>query len=633
MKNAFKAARDLFRLTGASLVLFLIVFGLIRDLVFLPVLGKLWDLVLMTTPDGYLTAGNLLSTLGKSPWVLLAAIVLLAAVVVIYIWQLSACILGAGYAMQGKHPALKDLLKVSFIQTREEFKRTNWVFPVYVLILLPLANVYVSNDLIGSFSMPEYIGEYIELRPVLLAAVTALFLGIAYLMFRWFYLLPSFVLGTGDFRTARLESLKMTEKGWLKNGIRIALYNLVEALRLGLLPLVLIMLPVFLCYVGTAKLEFASQIFNIIGRVIGLEVVSSITGTFVSISVMCYLVANYRKRKEEMGEDPNFDLPELPQRESMFRSVTKMLVVLSIGLSVLISGTYLAVVYGAKENRGIIAEIFGSTEIIAHKGYSSKAPENTMPAFELADQSNSVDMIELDVWSTKDGIPVVIHNDTITEATGIKKYIYDCTYEELQNYPAVYNMDPVLFMDTRIPSLEEVLATYCASTPILIEIKGYPQDPELPAKIVDLVHRYDLKKECRIHSGEYDALRKVKEIDPDIPCGMILIAAIGGIYNMPYADFFSIEHSLITQGVINGLHRHGKELYAWTVNYPENADRLKFSGVDALITDYPDDIDLYVADTNDLLQDAWLKEIESLLVNLFDDGSEQQPKSIRDADV
>jgi len=632
MKNAFKAARDLFRSTGASLVLFLIVFGLIRDLVFLPVLGKIWSLVLMTTPDGYLTAGNLLSTLVRSPWVLLAAAVLLAAVVVIYIWQLSACILGAGYAMQGKKPALKDLLKVSFEQTRTEFKRTNWVFPVYVLVLLPLANVYVSNDLIGSFSMPEYIGEYIELRPVLLTAVIVLFLGITYLMFRWYYLLPSFVLGTADFREARLESLKMTRKRWIKNGIRMVLYNIVEGLRIGLLPLVLIMLPVFLCYMRTAGLEFASQIFNIIGRVIGLDVVSSITGTFVSISVMCYLVSDYRKRKEELGLDPHFDLPELPQRESRFRSVTKMLAILSIGLSLLISGTYLAIVYGAKENRSIIAEVFDSTEIIAHKGYSSRAPENTMPAFELADESESVDMIELDVWSTKDGIPVVIHNDTITEATGINKNIYDCTYEELQDYPAAYNKDPEKFKDARIPSLEEVLATYCTSTPILIEIKGYPQDPELPAKIVDLVHKYDLKKECRIHSGEYDALKAVKEIDPDIPCGMILIAAVGGIYNMPYADFFSIEHSLITQGVINGLHRHGKELYAWTVNYPENADRLKFSGVDALITDYPDDINVYVADTNDLLQAAWLKELESVLTELFDDGS-GQPKSIRDADV
>jgi len=633
MKNAFKAARDLFRLTGASLVLFLIVFGLIRDLVFLPVLGKLWSLVLMTTPDGYLTAGNLLSTLVRSPWVLLAAIVLLAGVVVIYIWQLSACILGAGYAMQGKHPALKDLLKVSFEQTRTEFKRTNWVFPVYVLVLLPLANVYVSNDLIGSFSIPEYIVEYIELRPVLLAAVTALFLGIAYLMARWFYLLPSFVLGTADFRDARLESLKMTEKGWLKNAVRMVFYNLVEGIRLGLLPLILIMLPVYGCYLATARMEFAARIFNIIGRVIGFDVVSSITGTFVSISVMCYLVANYRKRKEEMGLEASFELPGLPERESRFRSVPKMLAVLSVGLSVLISGTYLAVVYGAKDNRSIIAEIFDSTEIIAHKGYSSKAPENTMPAFELADKSRTVDMIELDVWSTRDGIPVVIHNDTITEATGIRKYVYDCTYEELQNYPAVYNKDPVIFMDARIPSLEDVLAAYCTSTPILIEIKGYPQDPELPAKIVDLVHKYDLKKECQIHSGEYEALKKVKEIDRDIPCGMILIAAIGGIYNMPYADFFSIEHSLITQGTVNGLHRHGKAIYAWTVNYPENADRLKFTGVDALITDYPDDINIFVADTNDLLEDAWIKEIESVLNNLFDDGSEQQSKNVRDADV
>lgn len=56
-----------------------------------------------------------------------------------------------------------------------------------------------------------------------------------------------------------------------------------------------------------------------------------------------------------------------------------------------------------------------------------------MDAFELADQSASADFIELDVWSSKDGIPVVIHNETIMAATGKPGNVYDYTYEELQD--------------------------------------------------------------------------------------------------------------------------------------------------------------------------------------------------------
>ena len=228
--------------------------------------------------------------------------------------------------------------------------------------------------------------------------------------------------------------------------------------------------------------------------------------------------------------------------------------------------------------------------IVAHKGYSSQAPENTMDAFSLADRSENVNYIELDVWTSKDGIPVVIHNESIKAATGIEGNIFDFTYEELQEFPAVYLMTKEKFPDARIPSLEEVIAAYAATTPLLIEIKGYPKDPELPAKVVALMEQYQCTDTSMVQSGDYAVLRAVKLCNPTIRCGLIQAIVTGDCYDLPYVDFLSVEHSFVTSQMIDQLHRRGKQLFVWTVNYEESVSKLLTLGIDGVITDYPDKI-------------------------------------------
>jgi len=228
--------------------------------------------------------------------------------------------------------------------------------------------------------------------------------------------------------------------------------------------------------------------------------------------------------------------------------------------------------------------------IVAHKGYSSKAPENTMDAFELADQTENANLIELDVWSTKDGIPVVVHNESIKAATGVDAFVYDYTYEELRQMPAPYSMSAEDFPDARIPSLEDVIATYADTTPLLIEIKGYKKDEELPAKIVALMEKYNCIDRSMIHSGDYAALRAVKLCNPNIKCGLIQAIVTGDCYDLPYVDFLSVEHSFVTTQMVNQLHNRGKKIYVWTVNRNDYISKLKALNVDGYITDYPDAI-------------------------------------------
>ncbi len=615
-RESMKESGKIYRKTGIPLFALLILFGLARDYIFFPLMGKAWGLALSTTPDGFISNSNIITALVKSPWIIPIGAALVIVYALLSLWQITAIIVGIAYTRSGENVRLGDLIKISFVQLQGNFKPRNWMIIVYSLIIIPMTNIYMTNDILSAFIIPEYIQDFIRSKTWLAVLCLIIVIFIVYIALRWLFLLPAFVLKKKDFKYAKAESKTITSKVWLKNGINCFIYSFIELIRISIIPLILIMLPVTVCYLFMHGFRYASSLFNTIGLTIGLEMVKNVTGSLVGISIICFIVELYFSGLAKHGIDTGIILPKpadaKPGRISFYTLCKICIGVFAIALAVF----YISTVSLAQTNSSFILEIFGKTDIIAHKGYSSKAPENTMPAFELADKCKQADYIELDVWSTKDGIPVVIHNSTIMDATGVDEYVYNCTYAELRKLPAPYNMSAKKFRNARIPSLEDVIKKYAHSTPLLIEIKGFEQDPQLPAKIVNLMKKYKCEDTSMIHSGNYKALEAVKMIDPDIQCGLILAVVTGSFYDLPYADFFSIEHTFVNRSTVSNLHKRDKKLYAWTVNYSESADALKFTGVDGLITDYPEDIIDYYTDTNDLVNNV----IHNKVVKILDDS-------------
>jgi glycerophosphoryl diester phosphodiesterase len=112
--------------------------------------------------------------------------------------------------------------------------------------------------------------------------------------------------------------------------------------------------------------------------------------------------------------------------------------------------------------------------IIAHRGASGSAPENTLAAIELA-IANKADMIEIDIHQTKDGKLVVIHDDKLDRTTTGKGKINELTLEEIKKHDAGswFNTS---FSNEKVPELKEVLELINGKCKLLIEIKGKPSD-------------------------------------------------------------------------------------------------------------------------------------------------------------
>lgn len=242
---------------------------------------------------------------------------------------------------------------------------------------------------------------------------------------------------------------------------------------------------------------------------------------------------------------------------------------------------------------GFIPPIFVSENkplIIAHRGASAHAPENTLPAFDLAIRHNA-DAIEVDVRRTKDQIPVALHDASLLRVTGADCLVADITFRQLSRLSIRSDNSS----HASAVSLENVLNFCKNKVPLHLDLKI----PGSEQQIVSLIQKYDLSGQCRIISSDPSVLQHIKELDPQITT-VLLIPSFHSLsiclcetlcYRAPQPaddiDCYSVKSRLLTASFVRIMHKNRKQIYAWTVNSKAELIRMKRLGVDAVITDDP----------------------------------------------
>ena len=152
--------------------------------------------------------------------------------------------------------------------------------------------------------------------------------------------------------------------------------------------------------------------------------------------------AAYYKRKEELG-DPLLRYTDPPHFFHRY-PILKVLIVGICAVSI-----FFSVPRRYAQIRWMLNTDYGTPMIMAHRGYSSMAPENTLPAFKMCiDEDFSA--AELDVQLLKDGTLIVLHDDNLLRTTGVNKNVWEVTYDEIKDLDngSFFNEE---FADTRIP--------------------------------------------------------------------------------------------------------------------------------------------------------------------------------------
>jgi glycerophosphoryl diester phosphodiesterase len=236
-------------------------------------------------------------------------------------------------------------------------------------------------------------------------------------------------------------------------------------------------------------------------------------------------------------------------------------------------------------------------EIIAHRGASRSAPENTLPAFRLAWRQGA-DVAELDIHLSRDGRVVVIHDATTRRTGGLDRKVCDLTLAELRALD-FGRWKGAKWAGARIPTLEEVAQTVPAGKRLLIEIKCGPEIiPEL-RKTLDRSGKSD--RQFILQSFSLPTMKAVKRKLPDIEAGWLC-----GLKQPTAPEAAAEADALIRQAAeagMNGLHLRGSPFMSarmvenvksahlkfrvWTVDSAPVARRLAGLGIDGIITNRP----------------------------------------------
>jgi glycerophosphoryl diester phosphodiesterase len=236
--------------------------------------------------------------------------------------------------------------------------------------------------------------------------------------------------------------------------------------------------------------------------------------------------------------------------------------------------------------------------LIAHRGESYDAPENTLASVNLAWERNA-DAVEIDVHQSKDNEIVVIHDSNTRKTGGIKGEVREQTLEELRILD-VGKYKGEHWARERIPTLSEVLETVPRGKRLFVEIKCGPEImPQLKTTLkrallspeqvtfigLELFTMSTIKKHLNMHEVcwvcdmEKDPAKDMWEPGADE------IVARASHFGMDGLDVFACKG--VDKTFVRKVKAAGMKLYVWTVNDPGEARRLCQAGVDGITTDRP----------------------------------------------
>jgi len=490
-----------------------------------------------------------------------------------------ACLMAVGMATaHGGSLSAKDALRYGAACAPHVFRLTAHMVARLLTGLLPF--LVVAGVAYWVLLRDYDINYYLAVRPpafwvavviamVLLAALTAL---LVRAIARWVLALPLVLFENVVPRRALGESGKRTAG---VHGIVIALLaswavfamlllaaaaSIPEIIGRHLAPQLAGSLPVLLLFIAALAAVWIA---------LGLAA-AIINGSLFALAVVrLYLrIGHPRDPRVPRSADVRREAVRLPRSALAGAAAIAFLAV--IGLALLVVAT-------SRRTQPVL--------VIAHRGSSETAPENTLAAFRLAVEQRA-DFIEFDVQESSDGEVVVVHDSDLMKVGGSPLKVWEATATQLRAVDIGSRTAPQ-FSSERVPTLAETLAVSRGGSRVVVELKSYGHDERLEERVVAIVEAAGMVDDSIFMSLDHDMVRKIKQLRPTWRAGVLVAKAIGDLTSLG-ADFLAVESRLATRAFVRQAHRAGQDVYVWTVNDPAGMLAAMSNGVDGLITDAPD---------------------------------------------
>ncbi len=233
--------------------------------------------------------------------------------------------------------------------------------------------------------------------------------------------------------------------------------------------------------------------------------------------------------------------------------------------------------------------------IAAHRGSHSQFPDNSIPA--IAESiKNGIDIVEIDIRETKDKVPVLLHDKTLTNTTQPNYKVAELKFEELNNYPLLFKGKETTY---KIPSLEEVLQY--SKNKIILNLDFKLDDLKAMKRAYELVKKYDMEESVIFTVNNLDLIPSLHQINPDIRIMPVAFSArkIRKVMKCDFIDILQLSNRSYCQ--YNSEKFDTKEIDIW-VNSLKKYDKmqqedgtgfeklLRIKKVDIIQTDYPEEL-------------------------------------------
>ena len=565
-----------------SLIGFEIVFRLLTFLVIFPILTwtqRLWLVGNRTKVIAWYNAKEFL--MNPITWIVLIFMIML--LVWAAMFEQFAIYDTLHASSFGMRRTTRQVISAGFDMCVERIKPANWTFIPYVLIIMNAAKFTDISSVTSILRIPGFILEDFEKRPWEQVAYSAVMFVAAVLYFLWIFAIPIMMEEDGtNFPEACKKSARMVKGKYFFRILALRLFWSILAYIVYGLGSSLIVTVWYLLSMWVIPGETEEFLLFFFKRIIPTSMMCTIIFYWMVVPLMASsFQAAYYARKEELGSEV-LDYTEPPHYLRKYP-------ILKIALTAIcVVSIFFSVPRRFAQIRWSLNTDYGLPMIMAHRGFSAAAPENTLPAFQKC-IDEGITAAELDVQMLADGTIIVMHDDNLKRTTGVDKNVWEVTYDEIKNLDNGAFFDPE-FEGTKICTLDEAIKLAASAKDKLylnIEIKRNGHDDGITEKVVQIILDNNYLNYCDITSQDYSTLEEVREINPYVLTAYTSVIGIGNIESLEAADIISIQETFATYENIERIHNAGKRVFVWTINEQDTMEQLANLNVDAILTNDP----------------------------------------------
>lgn len=512
-----------------------------------------------------------------NPISIIMALVFAIVVMLFSLFEIAGLLHAFSMAQVGRETNLSSMFMAGLRACRKALLPQNWLIIIFVMILFPLTKVMPLSGSTVKLILPGFVNQTIDYTTSLYILYNVIYLALIIFLTVYIFSINSFVMQKTSFVKSCRKSRKLVTGNFFEVLFTLILLTLILNFLINSLSSIIIV---------NAK-EFISFIQRNRGNVVSKSedvgtytyVLRQILKSFISPAVnnaaLTVLFFRYIEDKGELASISKdvFKAKKYPKKISIaFFAVP---IALLIGVTVFVANRY-----------SFLAEECNRPLVCAHRGDNVNAPENTLPAFELA-ASENLKWIELDVHQTSDGVIVCNHDSTIKRTSGVNLAIHDTTYEELLKHELGEWM-PGDYDHVKITTLKEALRLAKQNNMnVQVELKGHKDDVNYEENVLKVINEAGMHDNVMIIAQDASRLRRIYELDPGITKGYCMFIAIGNVEDIYYTDNITIEETNVTPELVRRLHAQGKKVFCWTVDLDDTVQYLVSCGVDVIGTDNP----------------------------------------------